>query len=320
MDYKIIYRCLPETGQLMVLVADSGDTDKEDVNIVLVDRKDALKRRVELALKDLQKNKTYYVEIIALGNNKEYLDRSFLIADTSRKDLEADINVISGMWTFERPVSFNALTEDDNVYTKLLVSPVNKPMHALSHDCFLMGDCVTTRICPIRFYHDAAPTLHPFPEKFSSIEFLKRSIGIHHGELESADGPVRSFFQDGMDALTEPACEFLSPDRMRLRFVETVVRKMIKSERIKDRKGHVASATDKYRSLMQEYTGVVEDGFPIALKNGAHVRIQKYCQEAYKIFCKKTYGESFRIMLYWGDLYLYPIELERLKEEYVCSQ
>lgn len=313
MNYKIIYRCLPSTRDIKVLLADSENTRKERGNIVRVEKKDAARRRVDLALSDLQKDKTYYVEIVAIDDRNTIIDRSFLIADTSRKDLEADVNVISGMWAFERELSFNALSNDGNVYTHFLAELVKTPQGGATHECFLIGNGVKTKLSSIICYHDPAPRLYSYSIKFPLDAPMRNIMEIYRHQLQTADGPARGFFQDDLEIFVKSGFGFPSPDRMKFHLFEAIIKKVIKYNRsMKDVKGRIASELGQYLSIMLALDrGTVKNGFPIEATDTAFMALHKECVDPYKIFCTKN-SDELEVMLGVGDCYIYPLELRRI--------
>ncbi len=260
--------------------------------------------------------KTYFIEIVSLGREGGVVERNLIKAWMAKEKSRLEIRSISGLWDFEIPLPFGAISEDENIYDSLLIKPLSEVEYQKTHDCFLIShrDGIIVplgAVCSANYgnqmvIYPSAPI--PFPLKGG--EEGKRIVGLDVRSHSTNFGLLRPLvFPSEAEKLIYPICSFSDPGRMGLKLFEILVRES-KATVLKDEKNNIKTAIEEYKKMASP--GVINDkGIPVSVKDATFILSYRDCLRNHKAFCQTLNSKEIHLRVEKGDLYIYPLNLKR---------
>jgi len=310
---NVNYRCLLSTSKIRVNVIDDNHITKERGNIINVDKKDVLKRDIPLVISDLFKGNKYYIEILAYDKKNLLIDRSYIISSLPEAENSFTVTPLTGMWEFNKPVTFGALTGDKTPYNGVVFSLLKDVAYNESHECVLVSGDKRTKICNmVMYYSDSG--VHIYPSSVDGSIAAVRTVSLDRGIYNTSIGPLQGYSSSvEVNSYLDKSLNFLSADAAEILFCEFVISRVYKKAVIEDTEQKLTMASNEFELLFGKIKSgdVAKDSFPIAARDIVFLDYFIPCSFLVKVFCARTEGKNVEMVLDGGHLYLYPMTIRR---------
>lgn len=267
-------------------------------------------------LDDLVLERGYLIEIWSFGREDKVVERSFIKIHLSRERSQINVYPISGLWEFERPLSFRAVSEDRNIYDSLLIKPLREVDYQRTHESFLINrkERTETSLETICFmnYGGVMVLFSPDPSLFAAKGGEGgRILGLDTRSFSTSSGVLRPFvFPEEAEKLIYPVCSFSDANTMRVKLFEVFIEESRKTV-VRDEKESIRRFIEEYKKIRA--SGVIErEKFPVTVKDAVFILPDRDCLSKYKSFCVEANPKEVNLKVGRGDLYIYSLNLKRV--------
>lgn len=318
---EIDYKCIHSTKAMHVYITNAKSLDAGNIiergNIIKVADKDAREGSVRFSIMDLERDVEYYLEILAYDQKNSLIDRSYIVTTAKKEKEFFEVKAISGLWVFENPSAFNAVSGDPTYYDGVYIAPTPVVMNMCTHECFLYYSKKKTKLQSASFFYSGDK--FQVKPNFGDVDVKKnepiRVIALDIRNTLTSAGVMsdRSFYKEMDDILFTP-WRFINAGKAEFYLIEYIPREVLSRAVVKNTTNDVESAVKEMEKIMVK--GQFNTGKAPYVATGVSMMVfAAQCHKIYKAFCHQISDKEIDITVDVGDLYIYPMIATRKSTE-----